>query len=279
VLRNRRSFLTALLMLLACGGEGGEPISDARQSAAPDPGAGDAAPEAVCASVRIEAEQEALLFGTGRITEVLVGEGDSVRTGQILVGLSGDRLAASAVSARADEVEAARITALNSEREFERCSGLFQAGALSAMQLEGAQTAMIAAGSALQEARAGVSGALSGQSALTVQAPFDGAVGRVWAREGNLAGDDPLVMLTGGDGYIVRALLPEREIGWIEPGTPAVFVTSSLAAVSFEGTVTSVSASLDPVTCLLPVTVRITDTEGLLAPGLYGTLSISRGRT
>jgi RND family efflux transporter MFP subunit len=266
-----------LLVLLACGGAGDEPASGSRQSTAPDPEG--ASPEAVFVSVRIEAEQEALLSGTGRITEVLVEEGDSVRTGQILVGLSGDRMAASAVSAGAQEVEAARITALNCEREFERCSDLFLVGALSAMQLDGAQTAVIAAGSSLQAARAGASGALAGQSAMTVQAPFDGVVGRVWAREGNLAGGEPLVIVTGGRGYIVHALLPEREIGWIEPGAHAVFVTSALPDVSFEGIVTSASASLDPVTCLLPVTVQVTDHDGLLAPGFYGTLSISRGRT
>jgi len=227
-------------------------------------------------SVRIEAEQEALLFGSGRITGVVVAEGDTVSEGSLLIGLSGDRAATGAVAASLGQLESATIAARNSANDWERCTDLYDAGAVSAADLQGAETAMIAAEAALRAARAGASGALSGQRASSVEAPFDGVVGRVWAREGALAGEEPLLMITGGDGCIARALLPERAAGWIAPGDVLLFTTSAVPGGRFEATVSSVAASIDPVTCLLPVTVRISDPDDLLSPGLYGILSWGR---
>ncbi len=269
----RRSLLAAALALLSCGGgDAGAPAAERQGSAVVDSSRG--SETFVTTSVRIEAGSEALLFGSGRITGVFVEEGDHVSPGQILIGLSGDLLVENAVASGAGELQAAGAVALNSERTFERCSELFEVGALSAMELEGAETAMLAARASLREARAGYEGALSGRSASTVQAPFSGFVGRVWAQEGNLAAGEPLLMITGGEGYIARALLPEREFGRIREGNAAVFESSTLPGIRFEGIVTGVSSTIDPVSCLLPVTVRISDADSLLAPGLYGSLTI-----
>lgn len=265
----------ALLAACACGGR--EPAA-ARESAQPVPENGDAGIETsvISASVRVEACDEALLFGSGRVTGVFVEEGDSVSTGQVLVGLSGDALVDGAVAAGLSGLESAEVEASNAEAAYERCRELYEAGALSSEQLEGAETVMLASRSALQAARSDLYGALSGRSASTVDAPFDGVAGRVWANEGMMAGNDPLVMVTGGGGFILRALLPERNIGIVAAGEPAMFETSSLPGESFIGTVTSVSPGIDPVTGLLPVTVTLEDGDGLI-PGLYGTVRIDPG--
>lgn len=264
-----------LLATCACGGR--EPAA-AREYAQPVPESGDAGIETsvISASVRVEACDEALLFGSGRVTGVFVEEGDSISTGQVLVGLSGDALVDGAVSAGLSGLESAEVEASNAEAAYERCRELYEAGALSSEQLEGAETVMLASRSALQAARSDLYGALSGRSASTVDAPFDGVAGRVWANEGMMAGNDPLVMVTGGGGFILRALLPERNIGIVAAGAPAMFETSSLPGESFIGTVTSVSPGIDPVTGLLPVTVTLEDGDGLI-PGLYGTVRIDPG--
>lgn len=266
----------ALLAACACGGR--EPAA-ARESAQPVPENADPGGEisVISASVRVEACDEALLFGSGRVTGVFVEEGDSVAAGQILVGLSGDALVDGAVSAGLSGVDAAGVEASNAEAAYRRCSELFEAGALSSEQMEGAETAMLASRSALQAARAGLYGALSGRSASTVDAPFDGVVGRVWASEGMMAGSEPLVMVTGGEGFVLRALLPERYIGSFGIGAQARFETSALPGEVFGGAVTSVSPAIDPVTGLLPVTVTLDDPSGSLFPGIYGTVRIDPG--
>ncbi len=272
---DRTGICAALILVCACGG-GSPGTGDA--SAVPVPS--DAAPGehgTISASVRVEACDEALLFGSGRVTGVFVEEGDSVTAGQVLVGLSGDALVDGAVAAGLSGVEAARVEASNAEAAYRRCSELFEAGALSSEQMEGAETAMLASRSALQAARADLYGALSGRSASTVDAPFDGVVGRVWASEGLMAGPEPLVMVTGGGGFVLRALLPERYIGSFEIGDPAGFETTALPGEVYGGVVTSVSPAIDPVTGLLPLTVTLDDPSGTLFPGIYGTVRMDPG--
>jgi membrane fusion protein, multidrug efflux system len=265
-------FTAALLIILACGGEdASQSYSD---SGEPSQDSASAGPPEVAVSARLESDHEALLFGSGRVTGVFVAEGDSVESGQILVSLSGDAVMAGAVAASRANADAARIEAENGERDLQRCLELFEAGAISEQDLDGARTSAVAAGAMYRAALAEVSGSSSGRDASILQAPFSGVAGRVWAREGGIAGAEPLVMLTGGDGFVVRALLPERFLGTIEAGAPARFETEAIPGISFEGQVLSVSPSIDPVTCLLPVTLGITDQDGRLASGLYGMISI-----
>jgi membrane fusion protein, multidrug efflux system len=263
-----------VLLLLACSGPEAGPRSD-REEAAPQT-AGVPTSAVVTAGARLEAASEAILFGGGRIVEVLVEEGDSVSAGQLLVSLSGDAVVQGAVSAGHAGFEAASLAAENRRLDYQRCLELFDAGAISELELEGARTSLEAAEAACGAARAGLSGAVSGRSASVVQAPFDGVIGRIWADEGCLAGAEPLLMMTGGEGFRVRVLLPEREIGRISAGGPATFTSTALPGLEFEGTVSSVSPALDPVTLLLPVEAVFLDSTGTLVPGLYGTVAIER---
>jgi RND family efflux transporter MFP subunit len=231
----------------------------------------------VTAGARLEASSEALLFGGGRIEEVLVEEGDSVVAGQLLVSLSGDAVVEGAVSASHEGLEAASVTAANRRLDYQRCLELYDAGAISELELEGARAALEAAEAACGAARAGLSGAVSGRTASVVQAPFDGVVGRIWADEGCLAGSEPLLTITGGEGFRARVLLPERELGRISVGDAATFSTSAMPGLILAGTVSSVSPALDPVTLLVNVEVVFTDSTGSPVPGLYGTVAIEPG--
>jgi RND family efflux transporter MFP subunit len=265
------------LLLVACAGPGPGEQSDAAEADRQAEGA--VTPAAVTAPARLEASREALLFGGGRIEEVLVEEGDSVIAGQLLVSLSGDAVVEGAVSASHEGLAAASLSAENRRLDYERCLELYDAGAISELELEGARAALEAAEAAFGAARAGLSGAVSGRTASVVQAPFDGVVGRIWANEGSLAGSEPLLMITGGGGFRARVLLPERELGRLSVGDPAVFSSTALPGMQIEGRVSSVSPALDPVTLLLPVEAVFTDSTGLLVPGLYGTVSIEPGAT
>jgi membrane fusion protein, multidrug efflux system len=266
--------LAAVLVLLACRGEDAVPSGADPGPLPPDSASGE--PSEVAVSARLESEDEALLFGSGRVTCIHVEEGDFVQSGQILVSLSGDAVVDGAVVAGRATADAARIEADNSERQLQRCLELFEAGAISEQDLEGARASAAAAGAMYRATMAEYAGSTSGRDASIVQAPFPGVVGRVWAREGSIAGQEPLLMLTGGEGFVARALLPERFLGTIEAGAPARFETEALPGTGFEAQVVSVSPSIDPVTCLLPVTVSISDPDGRLASGLYGTIFISR---
>ncbi len=265
--------LASALLALACGGAGEAPPSRRPPDGmAPDP---EADRWSVRTSVVLEAGSEAILYGSGRVLEVLVCEGDTVQGGQTLVRLSGDRAASASATASMSVLRSAEIIEWNAQRDFERACELHEAGALSTSALEGARTAHEAARSALDQARAGTAAARAGRDASTVEAPFDGIVVRVPARSGDLADGSPLLVLTGGGGILARALLPESSYGRLSVGDNAEFITSAMPGMVFEGRITAISRAVDPVTGLLPATIEMDDPSGLLAPGLYGTLEIS----
>lgn len=229
--------------------------------------------ETVEASARLEAGREALLFGSGRVVEVAASQGDTVSEGQVLVGLSGDAAASGAMQAARMELAASETELENARRDLDRAASLHSSGAVSLQELEGAGTAVEAARAAVDGARARLAAAEASAVASTVNAPFDGVVGRVWARKGALAGEAPLVQLVSRGGLQGRLLLPRSCAGRIRIGADAAFSASGSSFPELAGSVTSVAAGLDPESGLLPVTLTFPVRHGI-PPGLMGRVSI-----
>ncbi len=228
------------------------------------------------ASVRLEGEEEALIYAStmGRIEEVLVSEGDSVTAGQHLVRLDTDQQITAGTSSAIASVNAARANAENALIDYDRMLSLFDAGAVSQQQLDGARVAAEAATAQLRQAEAGYSQARSMQDNAVISAPFSGRIGRIWAREGNMSSGSPLLSISGSSGIVARILLPERDIYRLSPGLPAYVSVTALDGRSIPGIVTSVSPSVDPVSGLVSVQVAFDDTEGVLRPGMTGRVSV-----
>ncbi|BBB93467.1 efflux RND transporter periplasmic adaptor subunit [Methylomusa anaerophila] len=125
----------------------------------------------------------------GTIGEILVNEGDKVKTGQSLIRLVRQDYQARVGSARSDvdrataAVEQARVNVADAERELERQQRLDAAGATSRQQLDQAKTAVQRTRAALaqvqadlitQEERLSEAEGLLNKTEL--QAPMDGTV-------------------------------------------------------------------------------------------------------
>jgi RND family efflux transporter MFP subunit len=261
-----------LLVLLAVACAGGDGADEPVEVTVTTASRGRVA-RTVRASARLEAGREALLFGSGRVTDCAVEEGDTVRAGQTLVSLSGDEAAAEAGRAARRRLEAAGLELENARADLQRAQRLHESGAVSRSELEGAETAVEAARAARDAARARLAAAEASAEASTVKAPFGGVVGRVWARRGMLAGDGPLVHMVGPEDLRCRLMLPRSYAGSIGPGAEATFRTSSAGLPELRGSVTEVSPGLDPQTGLLPVTVSFPD-GSRAASGLVGTVSV-----
>ena len=271
--RARMAVLAALLAAVACGGNGG---NGSPSEVVLAPVRRHRVVESVRASARLEAGREALLYGEGRIDSVAVAEGDTVETGQMLVALSGDASARSSREASLSALQAERIRLENARSQLERARRLYEAGALSAEQLDGAETALQAAVASHSRARAGYRAQSVSADAATVTAPFPAVVGRVWARPGARASASPMIQLTGMRGLQSRLLLPRRYYGRIGAGAGVTFRTAADSETVLAGTVVSVSPGLDPETGLLPVTVAFQREDGVL-PGLLGSVELETG--
>ncbi|MCK4807194.1 MAG: biotin/lipoyl-binding protein, partial [Candidatus Aegiribacteria sp.] len=108
------------------------------------------------ASARVEGLEEALIYALspGKVEEVLVSEGDSVTAGQRLVRLNTDQQASAGTASAAAGISAAQANVDNASSNYRRIQSLYEAGAVSEQQLEGALASLEAAQAQLSQARA-----------------------------------------------------------------------------------------------------------------------------
>lgn len=230
----------------------------------------------VYANTRLEGAQEALIYAsiTGSVEEVLVAEGDIIEAGDRLVKMDTDQQVNAGTVAALASVSAARANAENARSNYSRMETLFEAGALSAQELDGISVALQAAEAQLNQAYAGYTQARTTRDNAWIVAPFSGTVGRVWARAGNMSGSTPLLSIAGNGGVVARVLLPESDIFNLKVGQAAYVTVSAIDQQSIPGIVTSVSPTVDPVSGQVAAEIRFDDQENLLRAGLAGRVSI-----
>lgn len=230
----------------------------------------------VYANTRLEGAQEALIFVSipGTVEEVLVVEGDEIEAGARLIKMDTDQQVNAGTSAALASVSAARANADNARANYERMQTLYEAGALSAQELDGMGVALESAEAQLNQAYAGYTQARTTRDNAWIAAPFSGIVGRVWARAGNMSGSTPLLSISGNSGVIARVLLPESDIFSLEVGQAAYVTVPAIDQQSIPGVVTAVSPTVDPVSGQVSAEVHFDDPENLLRPGLSGRVSI-----
>lgn len=228
------------------------------------------------ANTRVEGLDEALIYALspGKVEEVLVSEGDSVISGQRLVRLNTDQQASAGTASAFAGINSASANVDNAENNYERLQSLFEAGGVSLQQLEGAETALEFARTQLSQARAGYAQARTARDNSWITAPFDGQVGRIWARPGNSAASTPLLSISNNSAIIARILLPEEDLLELEPGLPAYITVNALDNESFPGIVVSASSTVDQISGLVPVEVRFDDTGDRLRPGMAGRVAV-----
>lgn len=231
----------------------------------------------VYAVSRLEGEEEAIIVPAvgGRIEAVLVHEGDSVIAGEALVRLTTDQQISAGTTAAVAGINAARANAENAERTLTRLASLYDAGAISEQQLDGASALSQAASAQLVQAHALYNQASSVAENSYINAPFSGTIGRIWAREGNMAGPGmPLLSIANGSSILARALLPERYINSLRADLPARAALTIDDQTNFPGTVIAAAKSVDPVSGMVAVEARFPNAEQILMPGMSARIAI-----
>jgi RND family efflux transporter MFP subunit len=228
------------------------------------------------ANTRLEGLEEALIYAMtpGTVEEVLVTEGDSVTTGQQLVRMDTDQQVTAVTAGAVAGISAARANVDFATSNLERMQTLFEAGGVSEQQLENSVTALDAAEAQLNQAYAGYSQARSTRDNAWIAAPFNGLVGRIWARPGNSSGSSPLLSISNNATIVARVLLPETDLLDLRPGLPAYVTLGALDGESFPGVVTSTASSVDPMSGLVAAEVTFADPDPRLRPGMAGRVAI-----
>lgn len=270
--------LAAGLVLAACGKANGDSAGKEAKDEVP------AVPVEVAATRRaemaaiysgtapIESERKAFVMPKvkGEIRAVLADEGQRVREGQTLARLDGDQLRL--------EVALYEATMRKLERDYARNVELQGKGLISATAIDNLKYELEAAKANWDLARLQL-------SYTEIRSPISGTVtqrldvvkvGNTVTPVGGVieSADSSLFVVEDLDSLMLRVNVPERELAKLSVGQPAELSFDAVPGRSFAGQVALISPYIDAQTATFPVRIRVTETGGLLRPGMFARVAI-----
>ena len=211
-------------------------------------------------------------LGGGRVIDLKVKLGDSVKKGETLLVISSPDLAAAMADYRksvADEVL--------SRKALERAQLLYDKGALAAKDLETAQDtedkAKVDVSTAEQRVRVLGADPAHPSSLIDLRAPVAGTI-----VEQNVAGFEGVKSLDNTPNLFTIADLSqvwvvcdvfENDLGDVHLGDGAEIRLNAFGNRIFSGRVTNISQVLDPNTRSAKVRIVLANREGALRPGMF----------
>jgi membrane fusion protein, multidrug efflux system len=277
-----RIWLTAIILIAACAFSAcdqanGKNSKDAKDEVPAVPVEVAATRRAEMAAIYtgtapIESERKAFVMPKvrGEIRQVLVDEGQRVREGQVLARLDGDQLRL--------EVALAEATKHKLERDYARNTELQAKGLISAVSIDNLKYELEAAKASWELARLQL-------SYTEIRSPIKGTitqrldvvkVGNTVTPVGGVidSADSALFVVEDLDSLILRVNVPERELAKLSVGQVAELSFDAVSGRAFTGEIALVSPYVDAATATFGVRIRVTDTGGLLRPGMFARVAI-----
>jgi HlyD family secretion protein len=246
---------------------------------------------------------------SGRITELLVKEGDAVRRGQVLARIdstrfaAGERMSAAAMQAASADAERAEADLEASRLAYARSRKMHAEKLISDQAMEQAQAELKMKEAALNALRRRVAQQAAGLESnrddlekTVVVAPMDGVVTNLQREEGEVVigaqSFQPTVIMTVGDlsSFEVEVLVDETDIRYIALGQPAEIRVDALEGIKVSGEVTEIGSSAIPRGGVqatqatanqakdFKVAVTIKDPSAALRSGLNATAEITTAK-
>jgi RND family efflux transporter MFP subunit len=226
----------------------------------------------------------------GRIQQIMVREGDSVRAGQTLVVLDDAALRASTDQAQAavkvaqSEQAAAQTDAKLAASTLERYKQLQAEKSVSPQEMdevsrraEAAAARLDAVRAQTDAARAQESGARTMLGYTRLLAPFSGMVTARMADPGTMASPGvPLLQVDQAGALQLDATVDESAISAIHKGMKAQIAIDGGNSLSLAGTVADIVPAADPASHSFLVKIDLPSSSQLRA-GMYGTAEFANG--
>jgi membrane fusion protein (multidrug efflux system) len=235
--------------------------------------------EAVALTGSLEALHEGVISPkvTGRVSAVLVENGDAVAAGQPLILLEDIEYANALAIARANskKAEAGLATARTNSDRF---SELYSVSAISEKDHEDAQTGLMLAEAEAAAAAAVVSNAEESLRGATVVSPFDGVVANSSVTQGQLvAAGTALMAVEDISSVYVVVNVEQKHLGLVRTGLTAAVNVDSFAGRNFTGLVEIINPAANSVARVFETKIRVENGDGLLKPGMFAAAQIKTG--
>jgi membrane fusion protein (multidrug efflux system) len=200
---------------------------------------------------------------SNKVTAIRFSEGQQVSRGELLVELDGEQ-------ARAD-LAVADAALKESASQLQRSRELYATKVLSDQQIE-----QIEATHAANQAR--VAAARSRLNDTVIRAPFGGRVGLRRVSVGSLIAPGAVITTLDDTSSIkLDFTVPESVVAAMKPGLTLEATSVAFPGQTFTGRVDSVDSRVDPNTRSVTVRALVPNPAGLLKPGMFMNVHLSRG--
>lgn len=185
---------------------------------------------------------------TGRVEQVFVDEGDSVRKGQTIAILDDTELRRQLDAAQA-RLAGAKVTAAERQREWNREMGLVKSGAVSVEDSQQYTERLQVAQSAVQAAQADAEAAAYNLSLTQIPALFNGIVTKRWVVPGaSVVAGQPMFTVADTDLIYVNANVDQNFTGKLRKGQAATVILRGRENQPLTGHVLRMSPQADSAT-------------------------------
>lgn len=210
----------------------------------------------------------------GRLTDVEVRLGDAVEKDQVLARMQSTDLGS--IRAALKQAKARKRVA---DAALERKRRLAESGVAAKKDLLDAQGEVDKAAADVQAARAELSvygSSSEGSGAgVAIRSPLSGLILERHATEGEVAtSGSSLFVVADLDRVWAIGSVFERDVFRVANGLPAEVSVIAAPGRSWRGIIDYVDASIDPESRTMAIRVELDNPDGVLRPGLFGTIAI-----
>jgi cobalt-zinc-cadmium efflux system membrane fusion protein len=216
----------------------------------------------------------------GRVLDVRVKEGDSVKAGQIVAVIESPEIAR-ARAAVASAASRARSARLNAERlESLAAKSLASGQELATAQAEAAalEAEVAAARQSLAALGPGADQSAGGSARVALRSPLAGSVLARDAVTGQSVDAEHVILVLGDlrQAYFLGRLF-EKDLAHVRAGASAEVRLNAYPTEVFDGTVETIGKQLDPAARTVTARIVVRDHNDLLKVGLFGTARVVIG--
>lgn len=230
----------------------------------------------------IEAINEAIISAKvsmgGRVSSILVENGDQVSAGQSLVVLdSQDYLNRLTAAEAALKIAEANLS--TAQADYQRYQELYQQGAISAKEFEAMEAAYAIAEAQVSSAAATVATQQEDLKNTTITAPISGLVANRNVKTGQMVSPQsgPLMTVQDISSVYVVVNIEQKDLAVIKKGLPAEIRVDAFGDKIFHGVVEVINPVANEGARVFATKIKVANGEGLLKPGMFAKAEIKTG--
>lgn len=218
---------------------------------------------------------------SGFVKQIFANRGDYVKRGQLLATLEAPELEQQYLRDKSNEQKANNDYVYAKQAYDRLVDASNTAGAVAAIELDRAKSAMESAYSSYQAAQAQTQHSSQLKEYLRIVAPFDGIITQRNVSVGALSGassETPIFLIAQNDKLRLTLSVPEKHASSVQPSSVASFTVSSQPGEKFEAKLSRSSGMLSQGDRSLTLEFDVDNSDGALQGGDYAQVNLQLKR-